>query len=101
MNTSEPHMQTQFNTLVLNVCLHVLQSFALRVDITIFLCLSLSLSVRRKKLGLMFAVLGCFLLLILCICFAGHIQVRPPMPSFASAHTFSWPDGFWGIFMVL
>lgn len=46
----------------------------------------------------MFAVLGCFLLLILCICFAGHIQVRPPMPSFASAHTFSWPDGFWGIF---
>jgi len=43
MNSSEPHMQAQFNTLVLNVCLHVLQSFALRVNITIFICLSLSL----------------------------------------------------------
>ncbi|CAM4525215.1 unnamed protein product [Leuciscus chuanchicus] len=43
----------------------------------IFICIfiiQMFVTKERKKLGLMFAVLGCFLLLILCICFAGHIQ---------------------------
>lgn len=75
----------------------MLQPFALRVCDSFFV----SLSHRRKKLGLTFAVLACVLLLTLCICFAGHIQVRPPLPSFALAQTFSWSNGFWGIFVCL
>lgn len=36
---------------------------------------SLLFSFRPKKLGLVFALLACVLLLTLAICFAGHIQV--------------------------
>ncbi|XP_077085071.1 adenylate cyclase type 7 isoform X2 [Siphateles boraxobius] len=43
----------------------------------IFICIfiiQMFVTKQRKELGLTFAVLGCFLLLILCICFAGRIQ---------------------------
>ncbi|XP_059388084.1 adenylate cyclase type 7 isoform X4 [Carassius carassius] len=43
----------------------------------IFLCIfiiQMFVTQQRKNLGLAFAVLACVLLLILCICFAGHIQ---------------------------
>ncbi|XP_059368644.1 adenylate cyclase type 2-like isoform X2 [Carassius carassius] len=43
----------------------------------IFLCIfiiQMLVTNQRKKLGLAFAVLACVLLLILCICFASHIQ---------------------------
>ncbi|XP_067296096.1 adenylate cyclase type 7 isoform X2 [Pseudorasbora parva] len=43
----------------------------------IFMCIfiiQMFVTKQHKELGLAFAVLGCFLLLILCICFAGHIQ---------------------------
>lgn len=43
----------------------------------IFICIfiiQMFVTKQHKELGLTFAVLGCFLLLILCICFAGHIQ---------------------------
>ncbi|XP_051946742.1 adenylate cyclase type 7 isoform X2 [Xyrauchen texanus] len=43
----------------------------------IFICIfiiQMFVTKQRKELGLTFGVLGCVLLLILCICFAGHIQ---------------------------
>ncbi|KAK7170357.1 hypothetical protein R3I94_000548 [Phoxinus phoxinus] len=43
----------------------------------IFICIfiiQMFVTKQHKELGLTFVVLGCFLLLILCICFAGHIQ---------------------------
>ncbi|XP_051974308.1 adenylate cyclase type 2-like isoform X1 [Xyrauchen texanus] len=43
----------------------------------IFICIfviQMFVTKQRKELGLAFAVLGCVLLLTLCICFGGHIQ---------------------------
>uniref|UniRef100_A0A671LVK7 Adenylate cyclase type 7 n=1 Tax=Sinocyclocheilus anshuiensis TaxID=1608454 RepID=A0A671LVK7_9TELE len=55
--------QTRFNTLVLNMSSYVTTICPKSVT------LSLSLSQRRKKLGLAFAVLACVLLLALCVLF--------------------------------